>query len=252
MNSEAAQRLRMIATWTGPIYAIVLFTGWGLVAGMILPPWDPQDGPRQVAASYDGDIGRIRVGMLLLMLSALFAMTFTAAICDRLRALEGRTGILCWTCGLGGAGLMCLTFYPAIFWLVAAYRPDRSPELTQLINDLAWLQFIGGVTIFLALPIAVMVASFVDARPRPVFPRWFGYYSLWTMLLVIPDQLLFFFHSGPFAWNGLFGLWLPAASFGTWFFVMFAVLRRAEIADSQASVPVAAAVGLEPAFDGGR
>jgi hypothetical protein len=215
---------------------------------MILPPWSPQDTPAEVASSYSGDLARIRVGMLLLMLSALFAMTFTAAICDRLRELEGRTGVLCWTAGLGGAAVMVLTFYPATFWLVAAYRPDRDPQLTQLVNDIAWLQFIGGVTIFLALPIAVMLASFLDERPRPVFPRWFGYYSLWTMLLVLPDQLLFFFHHGPFAWNGLFGLWIPAASFGTWFFVMFAVLRRAESAPAVASVPAdePVATGVAP------
>lgn len=244
MTEHAAQRLRIGAAWTGPLFALVLFTGWGVVAGMILPPWSPQDSPAQVAASYQGDIGRIRVGMLLLMLSALLAMTFTAAICHHLRELEGRASILTWTAGLGGAAVMCLTFYPATFWLVAAYRPDRSAELTQLINDVAWLQFIGGVTIFLALPIAVMLASFLDERPHAVFPRWFGYYSLWTMLLVLPDQLLFFFHDGPFAWNGLFGLWIPAASFGSWFFVMFVVLRRAESIPPERSIPADAVAAV--------
>jgi hypothetical protein len=240
VTEQAAQRLRVAAAWTGPLFAMVLFTGWGLVAGMILPPWSPSDTPAEVADAYAGDTGRIRVGMLLLMLSALFAMIFTAAICHHLRELEGRSGILSWTAGLGGAAVMVLTFYPATFWLVAAYRPDRNPELTQLINDIAWLQFIGGVTIFLALPIAVMLASFLDQRARPVFPRWLGYYSLWTMLLVLPDQLLFFFHDGPFAWNGLFGLWIPAASFGGWFLVVFVVLRRAESVPSERAVPAGA------------
>jgi len=244
MNTEGAQRLRIAAAWTGPLFAVVLFTGWGLVAGMILPPWHPQDGPTQVVASYQGDIGRIRVGMVLLMVAALLAIPFTAALCHQLRELEGRTGILTWTAGLGGAALMCLTFYPATFWLVAAYRPNRSPELIQLINDVAWLQFVGGVTIFLALPIAVMLASFLDKRPYAVFPRWLGYYSLWVMLLVIPDQLVFFFHDGPFAWNGLFGLWIPAVSFGSWFFVVFVVLRRAESVGRQRVVPMDVAVGV--------
>jgi hypothetical protein len=71
-----------------------------------------------------------------------------------------------------------------------------------------------------------------------------GYYSLWTMLLVIPDQLLFFFHGGRFAWNGLFGLWIPAVSFGSWFFVMFVVLRRAESVSPDPSVPVDAVVEM--------
>ena len=243
MNTEAAHRLRVAAAWTGPLFALVLFTGWGLVAGMILPPWSPQDVPAEVATSYQADTGRIRVGMVMLMFAALLAIPFTAALCHQLRELEGRTSILTWTAGIGGAALMCLTFYPATFWLVAAYRPDRSPELTQLINDIAWLQFVGGVTIFLALPIAVLLASFLDERPRAVFPRWLGYFSLWVMLLVIPDQLLFFFHDGPFAWNGLFSLWIPAASFGSWFFVMFVVLKRAESLPSPRSLPSDDVVG---------
>jgi len=244
MRQEAAPRLRIAAAWAGPAYVLILFGGWALVAGMMLPPWSPQRDSAEVAASFQDDTGRIRVGMLLLMLSALFVIFFTAALCHQLRELEGGTSILTWTAGLGGAALMCLTFYPATFWLVAAYRPDRSPDLTQLMNDLAWLQFIGGVTIFLALPIATAVASFLDERPTPVFPRWLGYYNLWAMLLVIPDQLLFFFHDGPFAWNGLFGLWIPAVSFGSWFLVMYVVLRRAESIDSRLPVPVDAVVGV--------
>lgn len=244
MNPESSQRLRVLAAWTGPLFALVLFTGWGLVAGMILPPWSPGDGPEEVAASYQSDLGRIRVGMVLLMFSALLVVLFTAAICDRLRELEGRTGILTWMAGIGGVAVMVLTFYPATFWLVAAYRPERDPELTQLLNDVAWMQFVGGVTIFLALPIAVMLASFLDARPQPVFPRWFGYYSLWVMLLVLPDQLLFFFHDGPFAWNGLFSLWIPAASFGSWFFVMFFVLHRACTVRAEFTVPGDEAVAV--------
>ena len=91
MTEHAAARLRIAAAWTGPMFALVLFTGWGLVAGMILPPWSPQDGPSEVAAAYQGDIGRIRVGMLLLMVAALLAIMFTAALCHQLRALRERS-----------------------------------------------------------------------------------------------------------------------------------------------------------------
>ena len=116
---------------------------------------------------------------------------------------------------LGGAGLMVLTFYPAIWWLVAAFRPERAPDLIHLLNDMGWLQFIGGVSMYDAMPLAMIIATLCDKSPNPVFPRWFAFYNIWTMVVVFPDMLLFFFHTGPFAWNGLFGFWLPLSGFGS-------------------------------------
>jgi len=50
-----------------------------------------------------------------------------------------------------------------------------------------------------------------------VFPRWCGYANGWMALTIIPDQLLFFFHRGPFAWNGIFGVWVPVVVFSGFF-----------------------------------
>jgi len=126
---------------------------------------------------------------------------------------------------------MVLTFYPAIWWLVTVYRPQRNPDLIYLINDMAWLQFIGGVSMWLAMPIALVIAAFTDKSPTPVYPRWSGYATIWIMLTVLPDQLLFFFHRGPFAWNGVFGFWIPLVVFAGFFVVNLIVLRPAILRD---------------------
>jgi hypothetical protein len=47
------------------------------------------------------------------------------------------------------------------------------------------------------------------------------------MVLIIPDQLIFFFYTGPFAWNGIFGFWIPLTAFGGWFVLTFVLLRKA-------------------------
>ena len=228
MIDEATHnRLRGCAAFCGVLYVLVLFAGWGMVAGMMLPVWSPQWSMAEVAAAFQEDTQRIRIGMLLTMVAAMLAIPFTAAVCQQLARIEGHVGILTWCAGLGGAGLMILTFYPAIFWLLAAYRPERAEELIRLMNDLAWLQLIGGVTVFFTLPLAVAFAAFLDHSPRPPLPRWAGYYNIWTVLLIIPDQLLFFFKTGPFAWNGIFGFWIPVVVFGTWFIVTYYTLRRA-------------------------
>ncbi|MET0658172.1 MAG: hypothetical protein ABW110_08465, partial [Steroidobacteraceae bacterium] len=169
---------------------------------------------------------------------------FAAVVSYYLSRVEGGFGMLSGSALLGGAGNMVLTFYPAIWWLVAAYRPERPAEITFVFNDMAWLQFIGGVSMYDALPLSIAVAAFCDKSPNPIFPKWLGYFNLLVVVLLLPDQLLFFFHSGPFSWAGIFGLWLPLTVFGAWFIVNFAVLRgvilRERGAASESRIPVSA------------
>ncbi len=114
-----------------------------------------------------------------------------------------------------------LTFYPPLWWLTAAFRPEvRSPELTWLLNDIAWLQFIGGVAILWTMYIAVAVAAFIDDAEQPTFPRWCRFYSLFVLMGEIPGQLLFLFKTGPFAWNGLISFWIAGTLFFSWFVVI--------------------------------
>lgn len=131
----------------------------------------------------------------------------------------------------GGVGNLVLSFYPAIWWLGAAYRPDRDAELIRLVNDISWLQLIGGITIFLPMPIVMFIAGLSDKSPEPVIPRWCAYANGWIVLAIIPDQLIFFFHRGPFAWNGLIGLWIPVTVFGIFFIMNFIVLRKAVLGE---------------------
>ena len=211
--------------WCAVAYLVLLFIGWGAVAGF-LPPTHPLDDARQIGQLYDADFTRIRIGMVIVMFAALVFVPFVAVMAQYISRIEGGPGVLTYTFLLGGAGNMVLTFYPAIWWLTAAFRPERAPELIQLMNDLAWLQFLGGVTIYLAMPLAVMVASLADNSERPAFPRWCGYANGFVAIAILPDQLLFFFKEGPFAWNGLFGIWLPIVFFCSFFLVNFVALRQ--------------------------
>ena len=226
MDEKLIEQYRRVGAWSGIVYVITVFGGWAIIGRFLLPPLKPSASAETIAKFFEDNTTSIRIGMLVLMFAALVAIPFSATITGIIAEIERRRGFLTYSALLGGAGLMVLTFYPAIFYLVAAFRPGRSPELIMLMNDLSWLQLIGGISIFLALPIAVAIAAFVDKSENPVFPRWMGYFNAWVVALIIPDQLLFFFHSGPFAWNGLFGLWVPAGVFGLWFIVTTAVILR--------------------------
>ena len=226
MNAATKSRIQLFGAWCGALYIIFAIVGWGLVAGF-LPPHRPGASSEVIAGIFQVHAMGIRIGMVVVMFSAFVVAPFVAVLGQFLARIEGSSGALTFAALLGGAGTMVLTFYPAIWWLVAAYRPERSQELVYLMNDMAWLQFIGGASIFWPMPLAMAIAAFCDSSSSPAFPRWSGFVTLFFLLLMLPDQILFFFHSGPFAWNGLFGLWIPLAGFGGWFFLCFYLLRKA-------------------------
>jgi len=49
-----------------------------------------------------------------------------------------------------------------------------------------------------------------------------------------------FFKTGPLAWNGLIGFWIPAAVFGLWELVMGIMTLRAVNRDDMHEIPSAA------------
>ena len=233
MNTTTKSKIQMLGAWCGVWYVVAIVIGWIVVAGFF-PLHLPSAGAAEISAIFAADATRIRAGMILVMFAALIMIPFAAVISQMLARVEGGAGVLTYTALLGGAGTMVLTFYPAIWWLVAAFRPDRAADIIHLMNDMAWLQFIGGVSMYDALPFAIAAAAFCDTSDKPIFPRWVGWYNLWVVLMIFPDMLLFFFHSGPFAWNGLFGFWCPLAGFGSWWVVMAFVMRSAILRDRAA------------------
>lgn len=238
MDVRVKSRIEMFGVWCAVAYLALLFVGWGAVAGF-LPPTHPLDDAAQIAQLYDADFTRIRIGMIIVMVAALAFMPFAAVVARYISRVEGGPGVLTYTFLLGAAGNMMLTFYPAIWWLTAAFRPERADALIQLMNDLAWLQFLGGLTIYLAMPLTVAVAALADRSPQPVFPRWCGYANLMIAFAILPDQLLFFFKDGPFAWNGLFGVWLPIVWFGSFFVISIIVLRKTILRERAVPAPPA-------------
>jgi hypothetical protein len=134
---------------------------------------------------------------------------------------------------MAGVCSVMLTYVPAMWWLIAVFRPDRSPELTQTLNDIAWLNIVGGLTIYLPTLFTISIASFMDDSEKPAFPRWFGYMCLLVFAGQASGQLVFFFKTGPFAWNGLFAFYIPMVAFFLWFVAAFYLMRKATLEHSQ-------------------
>jgi hypothetical protein len=114
---------------------------------------------------------------------------------------------------------------PMLLMTMITFRPDRSPELTVTLNDISWLLFLTPIGPFMIQNIAIGAAILSDRNG--ILPRWVGYLNFWVAFLFVPDILAFFFHSGPFAWNGIFIFWLAFVAYAVFLIVMGLVLRQA-------------------------
>ena len=226
MNNKVNTRVLMFGAWGALLYPGLLIIGWWWMAGFVPPP-EPNDTAADIVNRFNGNLFGIRAGMVITMFGAMMAMPLGATAAYFISRIEGFVGPLTMLQIMGAVGMAVLTFYPPMWWLIAAFRPDRAADLTLMLNDASWLQWVGGLTIYYPTITTIAIAAFLDKSETPAFPRWFGYANLWLILLLLPGQMIFFFKIGPFAWNGLIAFWLAFSVFGLWFPVAFYLLRKA-------------------------
>jgi hypothetical protein len=218
-------RTQMLCLWCGPAALLVFLVGFWFVAGLVPPP-TPHDSAQEIQNLYQDDTDAIRIGLVLGMIGAGLTGPWVAAISTQMKRVEGEFTPLSYTqLGTGMLGVLILML-PMLVMQVDAFRPDRSPDTMLMINDLAWIPFIGIYPAAVIQNVSIGLCAFGDTEGR-VFPRWIGYFNIWIALLFFGGTLIYFFKSGPFAWNGIFAFWLPLTLFALWIGVMFVILRRA-------------------------
>lgn len=200
--------------------------GWWLLAHFVPPPL-PSWGPEEIAAFFASNTTGIRVGMIFMLIGIGFYFPFVGLISDQIKRMERDSSTLAYTQLVAASMSAAIVLFPLMFWAIASFRVDRSPELVQLLNDMAWLitamTFAPGVFQNLAIGFAVLN----DKNPVRIFPRWVAYMNFWMAVLFLPAGLMLFFKTGPFAWNGLLAFWMPLVAFGIWFNVMIYALFQA-------------------------
>jgi hypothetical protein len=196
----------------------LLFFG-ALLVGGLLPPLSPGLSAAEVATHYQDHASGIRLGAGLMLVSSMFYASFTAVISGQMRRIPGVHPTVL-NAQLAAGAFACLTFLvPAMLFAVTAFRPDRSPDSTLLLNDMCWIILVMPWPPFMVQNFSFAFAIFSDTRSAPLFPRWLAYVNIWAPIIFTPAVILPFFHSGPFAWNGIFVFWIPAIAFGTQFIV---------------------------------
>lgn len=227
LNELLVWRVSLIGAWSPLVYGLLVMIGW-LVIGGFWPLHNPAAGAEEIAAFFRTDTNSIRSGLVVMMFGAAFFMPFTASVANVVSRIEGRFGPLSQWVTLSGFANTIFTFYPAIYWLTNAFRPnERTAEQIYFLNDFAWINVIGAATLVYPMFIGVGIAVLHDRSKNPVFPRWFGFASLFVFFMNCPAQLLYFFKTGPFAWNGLFAIYVPFTAFFFWILTAGYLMRKA-------------------------
>ncbi len=231
------RQLRLACIWCAVPMVLLLFGG--LTYSGFIAPIPPSRTAEQVAQQYRTDTGAIRLGLALSFLGVIVFLPFGAAIAAQTRRIENSPPVLTYTQIASFAAGPLIFVIPWVFWQTAAFRPERDASQILLLNDLGWMTFVFSYVAFTAWLIAIGVAILVDGGPQPVYPRWLGYFNIFVALSFVPDNVIPFFKSGPWCWNGIFPYWIPFAIYGAWIIIMLvytvkSINREAE-ADQQES-----------------
>ena len=106
-------------------------------------------------------------------------------------------------------------------WGMAAFRPDRDPQLISLLNDMAWFFFIAPVGTIIVQNLCFALSVYLDERPDPIFPRWVAHFNVATVALLAPSAFSILYKTGPLACNGAVSFTLRLTTFAVYIAVMF-------------------------------
>lgn len=215
------KRVLSLCAWCGPATVVIALIGW-LIAGVLPIPLGPESSVQEVVDFYSQT--RVLVGLSIASVGICLVFPLIAVIGVHMVRMEGRTPILTFLQLITGAATGVLLLMPMLLMAVIGFRPDRNPELTVTLNDIAWLLFITPIAPFIIQNIAIGVAILQDKRQT--LPRWVGYVNFWIAFSFLPDPLAFFFHSGPFAWRGIFIFWLALTTYSVFLVVMGVMLHK--------------------------
>ncbi|MEZ0351967.1 hypothetical protein [Mycobacterium sp. pR1184] len=219
-------KLQRAAVWCG-VVALASFGLFFFVIAGLIPPLSPTSSAEQIAATLVQNKLRIRLGLALCMYFVVWFMPFLAAICLRLRQIEGKWGVLSITQIFSGVVFVPGFVFPMMILATATFRPEKRPvEITQTLNDIFWLMFVGIVGTLVVQAAVLAIATFIDQQNPPVLPRWFGYFNIWYLVLATPGGAVILFNDGPLAWNGVFAFWIPLVAFSVWIVAAAVVILR--------------------------
>jgi len=218
----------LILLGTLPVVGLIWLSAFLLFPGFV-HPMSPTMSLDEIAAFYRDpqNVSRIRYSMILFNWFGVGLIPVLTLIVMQVRRMAHRTPIFSYSLLACAAGGPTLFLVANLFWLLAAYRPERDPVLIQMFNDLAWVTFTSQVPYLIAQSVLLALAIYLDRQARPVFDRWVAHFNLLIAAALVPAAFVGLALGGVLAWDGLLSFWVKNVAIGLWVVVMGLVLRQA-------------------------
>jgi hypothetical protein len=233
-NTGLSTRSQIACAWSGLGLIVVVLAGFLLLADY-LPPPKAHESAAQIAHFYASNADRVRAGLVIGFLGWTPWAALTTVIAVQLARMQPRRPVLAllqFATGVAGFVFLLLSM---IILLVASFRPDRSPEITQALHDLGWFTLFITVPAFSTQALVIGIATLRSDPPVQVYPRWTGYTNIWVAILFVPALLIPFFKTGAFSYHGIMVYWLAFLVFFIWIVMLFWAIRRAALQEAATS-----------------
>jgi hypothetical protein len=228
--------------WSGYAFFVLYLIGIVVVAGFIPPPAPGWSG-EEISAFFADRQMRVLVGMSICAVASALYVPWGVSIFGEMLQMERSRFAPLSVVQVISAGLGAAFFaISPLMWLALAFRAGHTADAIWVLNDFAWISWIVSWPFFGVQAAALGIC--VLTHRSAVLPRWTGYFSIWFALSMFPASLIVFFHSGPFAWNGVFGIYLPLGMFALWYHLVTFYLRKG--IKARAALPEPDAVAHRP------
>ena len=242
MDERTSLKYQLISAWCGPAFVALFMVFW-MIFGHNLPNPSPALGPDEIAARYREYLGSLRLGFIVSLIVICLYMPWTALLTAQMVRIEGKFPVLAYLQLIGGALTVMVVSFSAMFWVTAAFRPERDPALIQLMSDVGWICIDTQYACTTLQMVAAALAGLGDKSEVPLFPRWVCFLTIWCGLSFIPASFTGVLKTGPFAWNGILSFYIPYAAWLVWFAVasvyMIKEVRRRMHDTVEAKAPAA-------------
>lgn len=244
------RRLEVFAIVCGPLFTVCSTIGWVLLS-QGLDPFDPSSSPAELARQYADKDTSIIVGSTIFLIGCGLLVFWVAQLTVMMARLEGSRPMLALVQLIGGIGVVTFVSSACCLWVGAAFRAGTAPPgVTEALNDAGWFTFMltwPGLSIQL-IAVAIIIRA-ARHRPDRLAPGWVGNYCYFAAATIALVGAVAFTKTGPFAWNGVLGYYLPFVAWGISFelvsWSMFKALRASDdVEAARAAEPTSA---LDPA-----
>jgi hypothetical protein len=216
-----------IFLWSGVVLVMNLIIAQHLISGFVPPP-SPSLSAREIADIYIARSDRILVGCLIQIVSWSCYGIWATPIILLIRKSEGTWPLFTYASliNLGGCAVY-FVLWPVTCAVIAFRATTLDPSVIQVMNDWVWFDWLYTWPPYTIWMFILATAILTDKHERTVYPRWVGYFNIWSGVLIFPAAMIGFFKTGPFAYDGAISFWLASVVYFAWMVVMTVMTFRA-------------------------